>query len=386
MTIKEEYMDRALGLASAGLGYASPNPMVGAVIVAPDGRIIGEGYHRRCGEAHAEVNAVNSVSPEDLPLLKESTIYVTLEPCSHYGKTPPCAKLIIDRQIPRVVVGAVDPFSKVSGRGLAMLREAGCEVVTGVLADRSRELNARFFTAHTHGRPFVTLKWATDRDGLMDRERTAAEPGPAIFSTPVTSALVHRLRATHDAILVGSGTWVADNPRLDVRRWTGRSPRRYVLGTSLPTDSLPDDVTLVSGDLDAILKQMYADGVTSLLVEGGPTVLREFLASGLWDLARVETAPDKSVGTLLQNMMIRPKCRVAACRDREEDVGIQRFVAVATGLDRTLAQFFPVLQQSPYIGPDMSACTPIETLTIDGNIIRYYSNNPLVTPFALATF
>ena len=338
MTIEKDYMERALALASGGLFYASPNPMVGAVIVGPDGRIIGEGFHRRCGEGHAEVNAVNSVRTEDLPLLEDSTIYVTLEPCSHYGKTPPCAKLIIDKKIPRVVVGAVDPFSKVSGRGIAMLRDAGCDVVTGVLDERSRELNARFFTAHTHGRPFVTLKWATDRDGMMDHVRTVGNPAPAVFSTAVTSTLVHRSRAVHDAILVGSGTWQADNPRLDVRKWPGRSPRRYVLSSSMPKTGLPDDVTLVSGNLDEVLRQMYADGVTSLLVEGGPTVLREFLEAGLWDLARVETAPGVSVSN-------------GSCK-----------------------------------GPDMSGCTPIVEQTIDGNVIRSYSNNPLVTPLALTTF
>ena len=318
MTIEKDYMERALALASGGLFYASPNPMVGAVIVGPDGRIIGEGFHRRCVEGHAEVNAVNSVRTEDLPLLEDSTI--------------------IDKKIPRVVVGAVDPFSKVSGRGIAMLRDAGCDVVTGVLDERSRELNARFFTAHTHGRPFVTLKWATDRDGMMDHVRTVGNPTPAVFSTAVTSTLVHRSRAVHDAILVGSGTWLADNPRLDVRKWPGRSPRRYVLSSSMPKTGLPDDVTLVSGNLDEVLKQMYADGVTSLLVEGGPTVLREFLEAGLWDLARVETAPGISVSN-------------GSCK-----------------------------------GPDMSGCTPIVEQTIDGNVIRYYSNNPLVTPLALTTF
>lgn len=338
MEIDRKYMERALDLARNGLGYASPNPMVGAVIVASDGRIIGEGFHRRCGGPHAEVNAVNSVRPEDVPLLENSTVYVTLEPCSHYGKTPPCSKLLIDRKIPRVVVGAVDPFSKVSGRGIRMLREAGREVVTDVLAEESRALNCRFFTAHTSGRPFVTLKWACDRDGMMDAVRYSPSDSPVRFSGPVGTALVHRLRSTHDAILVGTRTWLADHPRLDVRKWSGKSPRRYVLSHTLSAEEMTEDVTLVSGNIDEILKQMYADGITSLLVEGGPSVLRAFLDAGLWDVARVETAP------------------------------------------------FSLADRGRAKSPDMSALTPIESRVVGANVIRYYSNNALVTPFALATF
>ena len=185
MTVDERYMRRALQLAARGMGNTSPNPMVGAMIVAPDGRIIGEGYHRRCGEGHAEVNAVASVTAADLPLLPESTMYVTLEPCSHYGKTPPCARLIIDRGIRRVVVGAADPFPEVSGRGIAMLREAGVEVTEGVLADESRRLNCRFMTAHSQGRPWVTLKWAQSADRYIDSDRPDGRPER--FSTPLTS-------------------------------------------------------------------------------------------------------------------------------------------------------------------------------------------------------
>ena len=195
----EAYMRRALELAALGEAHASPNPMVGAVIVAPDGRIIGEGWHRRCGGPHAEVNAVASVAnPDEL-------------------RTPPCAKLIIDKQIPRVVVAASDPFPAVSGRGIAMLREAGVEVRTGVLAEESRRLNARFITAHTEQRPFVVLKWAQSADGSMARRRESPEAEAARLSSPLTRLLMHRLRSRCDAILAGSGTVLADNPVLDAR-------------------------------------------------------------------------------------------------------------------------------------------------------------------------
>ena len=198
-------MQRALELARHGELDASPNPMVGAVIVAPDGSIIGEGWHRRHGEGHAEVNAIASVA--DQTMLRDATMYVTLEPCSHYGKTPPCASLIIEKGIPRVVVGCLDPYEKVAGRGVNMLREAGVEVETGCMEAECVALNRKFMTAHRLRRPYVTLKWAESADGYIDGH----------ISTPVTSMLVHKLRATHDAILVGSGTVLADSPRLDTR-------------------------------------------------------------------------------------------------------------------------------------------------------------------------
>lgn len=285
-------MRRALQLARHGMGNTSPNPMVGAVIVDRNGKIIGEGYHRRCGEGHAEVNAVASV--KDKGLLTDSTIYVTLEPCSHYGKTPPCAKLIIDSKIPRVVVAAGDPFKEVAGRGINMLRKAGIEVVEGVLADESRELNRRFMTAHTLGRPYVTLKWAQSADGFMDSDR--ADGSPAKFSTSLTSTLVHRLRSLHDAILVGSGTVLADNPRLDTRLWPGRSPRPVILDrrSRIDTSSLNMKNPIVLREFTSIhdaLCQLYAQGITSVLVEGGATTLQAFIDEKIWDMARVETAP-----------------------------------------------------------------------------------------------
>lgn len=294
MNVDQRYMRRALQLAANGCGNVSPNPMVGAVIVAPDGRIIGEGYHRRCGEAHAEVNAVASVS--DQSLLADSTMYVTLEPCSHYGKTPPCARLIIDRKIPRVVVGAGDPNEKVSGRGIVMLRDAGVEVVTGVLADECRRLNAVFMTAHTCRRPFVTLKWAQSADGWLDIKRSVTESA-AVISSPLGRLAVHQMRSRHDAILVGSGTVLADDPLLDTRLWGGRAPRPVILDRRRRVTS---DFRIAGRDpviidrhegVSDILSQLYALGMTSVLVEGGPTVLKSFIDSGLWDMARVETSP-----------------------------------------------------------------------------------------------
>lgn len=295
MFVDERYMRRALELARHGLGSVSPNPMVGAVIVGPDGRIIGEGWHRRCGEAHAEVNAVRSVA--DPSLLRDSTIYVTLEPCSHYGKTPPCAKLIIDSGIPRVVVGAGDPNEKVSGRGIAMLREAGVEVVTDILADESRRLNAAFMTAHTFHRPFVTLKWAMSADGFMDRKRGCGE-SPAAISGNLGRLAVHRLRSIHDAILVGSGTVLADDPLLDSRLWGGRAPRPVILdrrGRISGRYRILERDPVIIGRNDGvadILARLFALGITSVLVEGGPTVLQSFIDSGLWDVARVERGPE----------------------------------------------------------------------------------------------
>lgn len=291
MTVDEKYMRRALELAAHGMGNTSPNPMVGAVIVASDGRIIGEGYHRRCGEGHAEVNAVASVA--DKSLLSDCTMYVTLEPCSHYGKTPPCAKLIIDSGIPRVVVGAADPFKEVAGRGIRMLREAGVEVVEGVLAEESRSLNRRFMTAHEQQRPYVVLKWAQSADGFMDSDRP--DGIPAQFSSPLGAMLVHRLRSLYDAILVGSGTAIADNPRLDCRLWPGRSPRPVVLDRRhriISADMrMAAPLVLDSPTVAEALAEMYRQGITSVLVEGGAAVHKAFIDAGLWDEARVEVSP-----------------------------------------------------------------------------------------------
>lgn len=273
--LDEKMMRRAIQLARNGCMDTSPNPMVGCVIAIGD-RIIGEGYHRRCGEGHAEVNAVASVA--DPSMLKEATAYVTLEPCSHYGKTPPCARLLIDKGLKRVVIGSGDPNAKVNGRGVAMLREAGIEVVTGVLEDECRAINPHFMTAFSADRPYVMLKWAQSADGYMDVKRDLGEPS-FLFSTPLNRAIVHRLRATHDAIMVGRRTADMDRPSLTVRYWAGRNPRRIIADSH---ESVPD-----------MLLRLRAEGVTSLLVEGGPALLQSFINSGLWDEARIEVAPVK---------------------------------------------------------------------------------------------
>jgi len=280
--IDEKYMRRCLQLARCGRQGAAPNPMVGAVVVC-DGRIIGEGYHQRCGGPHAEVNAIRSVKEPEL--LRRSTIYVSLEPCAHYGKTPPCAKLIIEMGIPTVVVGCRDPFPKVDGRGIDLLREAGIEVRVGILEKECLWLNRRFITFHTLHRPYITLKWAQSRDGLLDRRRESAEEPPARLSSPVTQTLVHRLRALNKAILVGRRTWELDRPGLNVRLWTGEDPQRIVLSSSpVCCDSVATDIT-------SLLTRLNEQGVQTLLVEGGAQTLQSFIDQGLWDEARIETSP-----------------------------------------------------------------------------------------------
>jgi diaminohydroxyphosphoribosylaminopyrimidine deaminase/5-amino-6-(5-phosphoribosylamino)uracil reductase len=309
--VEEKYMRRALQLACNGAGNVSPNPMVGAVIVA-GGKIIGEGWHRKFGQGHAEVNAVASVS--DRSLLRDCTVYVTLEPCSHYGKTPPCAKLLVDCGVPRVVVGCVDPFREVSGRGVKMLRDAGVEVVVGVLEDECRQLNRRFFTAHTTGMPWVLLKWAQTADGFIDRFRNNSAEKPVVISTPLTRLLVHRERSLCDAIVVGANTVRLDNPSLDNRYWSGNSPLRVVLDRrlSLPatsrvlTDGRPTiiynavrdgsegAVTYVKLNTDepaTWLRDLYRRGVTSVMVEGGAAIIGYMVAAGAWNEARIETSP-----------------------------------------------------------------------------------------------
>lgn len=306
-------MRRALQLARQGAGHTSPNPMVGAVIVGPDGTVIGEGWHRKCGEGHAEVNAVASVFESNCNLLKDSTIYVTLEPCSHYGKTPPCAKLIVEKGIPRVVVGCLDPFKEVAGRGVEMLREAGVEVVVGVLERECHDLNRRFMKAITTGRPWVQLKWAQTADGYIALPPEMGE-NPLHMSTPVTMRLMHRQRSLCDAIVVGANTARIDNPSLTTRQWPGKSPLRVILSRVL---SIPDNLKVLSDGLPTIvyngimndsrgaveyvkmdttnaqswLTDLYSRGVTSVMVEGGTVILQALIDQGMWDEARVEVSP-----------------------------------------------------------------------------------------------
>ncbi len=303
MTKDEKYIRRCIQLARNGMCNAAPNPMVGAVIVHND-RIIGEGYHARCGEGHAEVNAIRSVKDESL--LQESTIYVSLEPCSHYGKTPPCADLIIRKGIPRVVVGCVDPFSLVSGRGIQKLKDAGIDVKVGVLEAECRQLIKRFVTFNTQQRPYITLKWAESADGFIDINREEGQP--VVLSTPITSMYVHKQRAEHHAILVGRRTALLDNPSLTTRNWYGKNPVRLVIDKEL---TLPTSLKLFDGSaptwvftaqdkastsqvtyfkldfsrsiLPQILQKLYENKLQALLVEGGSQLLQSFIDEGLWD-------------------------------------------------------------------------------------------------------
>ena len=267
MTEDEKYMRRCIQLAKNGQQNAKPNPMVGAVIVHK-GRIIGEGYHVRCGEGHAEVNAFASVRAEDEPLLKEATIYVSLEPCSHYGKTPPCADLIIKKGVRHVVVGCIDEFAEVQGRGIRKLRESGIEVEVGVLEAECQDLNRRFFRFHRENRPYIILKWAQTANGFIDDHYQ-----PTQISSDFTKMLSHKLRAEEDAILVGRVTEERDHPQLNVREWDGPDPKRLVIDHAHPLN----------------LESLYAHHIQSLIVEGGAQTLRSLLMQNLWDEIRVET-------------------------------------------------------------------------------------------------
>ena len=270
----EKYMHRCIQLARNGQQNAKPNPMVGAVIVSADGRIIGEGYHVRCGEGHAEVNAFASVRSEDEPLLSRAAMYVSLEPCSHYGKTPPCADLIIKKGVRRVVVGCIDEFAEVQGRGIQKLRDAGIAVEVGVLEKECRELNRRFFTFHREKRPSIILKWAQTANGFIDDHFK-----PVQISNDFTKMLSHKLRAEEDAILVGRVTEERDHPQLTVRDWRGPDPKRLVIDRSHPLN----------------LESLHAHNIQSLIVEGGAQTLNSFLKKGLWDEIRVETNLSRAV-------------------------------------------------------------------------------------------
>jgi diaminohydroxyphosphoribosylaminopyrimidine deaminase/5-amino-6-(5-phosphoribosylamino)uracil reductase len=303
------YMRRALELAEWGRGYVSPNPLVGCVIVHGE-RIIGEGWHREFGGPHAEVHAINSV--ENQSLLSESTVYVTLEPCAHWGKTPPCANLLVEKKVKKVVIAATDTNPLVGGKGIEILKKADIEVETGILEKEARWQNRRFFTQIEKQRPYVILKWAQTQDGFVARENLDSK----WISNSQSRQLVHKWRAEEDAILVGKNTAAYDNPRLDVRDWVGENPVRIVLDSKLELSNelnLFDHTipTLVFNSVkekaeenlewiyvpqitaEAILQELQFRKIQSLIVEGGSQVLRQFIESGLWDEARVFTAPTR---------------------------------------------------------------------------------------------
>ncbi|MFZ9187433.1 MAG: bifunctional diaminohydroxyphosphoribosylaminopyrimidine deaminase/5-amino-6-(5-phosphoribosylamino)uracil reductase RibD [Algoriphagus sp.] len=301
------FMQRALDLAERGKGAVCPNPMVGCVLVH-EGKIIGEGYHEQYGGPHAEVNAIASVT--DPKLLEETTAYVSLEPCSHYGKTPPCANLLIEKGIKSVVVATLDPNPLVAGKGVKLLQEAGISVQVGLLEQEARWQNRRFFCQQEKKRPYVILKWAQTQDRFIARQNFDSK----WISNSQSRQLVHQWRSEEQAILVGKNTALQDNPRLNVRDWTGSDPIRVVLDSKL---ELPADlhlfdqqiptlcynllksekltnlewVQLPQISLEALLADLHARQIQSVLIEGGSQTLSQFLAAGLWDEARVFTAP-----------------------------------------------------------------------------------------------
>jgi len=313
-----KFMRRCLELASKAEGLTYPNPMVGSVVVH-DNMIIGEGFHLKAGERHAEVNAITSVS--DNAKLRSSTLYVNLEPCSHYGKTPPCSDFIISNAIPRVVVGTVDTSEKASGEGLARLRNAGCEVVAGVVEEECRRLNRRFFTFHEKRRPYITLKWAQSTDGYLDMLRSEDHDViPTWITGKPERVLVHKWRASEQAILVGAGTVKADNPKLNVREWKGNHPVRLVLSSSgsinkksavneadgkvivfTHKDSNIANAVTVKLNVDEpsslqIAEYLFKSNIQSLFIEGGAKVLSHFISTGLWDEARIFTGENNFKG------------------------------------------------------------------------------------------
>jgi len=310
MNLDEKYMLRALQLAKLGGVATKSNPMVGAVIVL-NNEIIGEGYHQKYGEAHAEVNAVNAV--KDKSLLKNATIYVTLEPCSHFGKTPPCADLLIRSEFKRVVIAQIDPFSEVSGRGIEKLRNAGILVDCGILEKEAYELNKRFITFHTKKRPYITLKWAQTTDGFIDRDRSInRKNGINWISQPETQVITHQIRSTEQAILVGWRTIQNDNPSLTTRAFKGANPLRIVIDPELQA---PKEATIFTDGLntlvlnlledqevnavtyvkmkdlspESILQYLFENNINSLLIEGGANTISRFIEAGLWDEALVIT-------------------------------------------------------------------------------------------------
>jgi diaminohydroxyphosphoribosylaminopyrimidine deaminase/5-amino-6-(5-phosphoribosylamino)uracil reductase len=307
----EKYIKRCIELARNGFGTTYPNPMVGSVIVYED-TIIGEGWHKKAGEPHAEVNAVGSV--KDKSLLKKATIYVSLEPCSHFGKTPPCCDLIIANEIPNVVVGTVDPNEKVAGRGIKKLIEAGANVVVGILEDECNELNKRFFTFHQKKRPYIILKWAESLDGFLAPEKEIdQERKPVWITNQYSRQLVHKWRSEEQAILAGTQTVIDDNPKLNVRDWSGNNPVRVILDQNnrISKDSFVFDESVKTivftksenmistentifekidfdkNSIENILAVLYQHQIQSIIIEGGRQTLESFINENIWDEARI---------------------------------------------------------------------------------------------------
>ena len=301
------YLHRCIELARLGAGYVAPNPMVASVLVC-ENRIIGEGYHQQYGQAHAEVNCINSVKEADKYLIDKSVIYVCLEPCAHFGKTPPCVDLIIKHKIPTVVIGCRDPFHKVDGKGIEKLKNNGIEVIAGVLENECKELNKRFFTFHTKKRPYIIFKWAQSKNQKISN----ADLSRVLISNAYTNRLVHKWRSEEAGIMVGTNTAAEDNPALNTRHWTGPDPVRLVVDMNL---RLPNDLHIFSGKqktiifnsikdeeqenllyfkldnnlsfVSSLIKACYELQIQSVLVEGGTKLLLSFIKEQFWDEARV---------------------------------------------------------------------------------------------------
>jgi diaminohydroxyphosphoribosylaminopyrimidine deaminase/5-amino-6-(5-phosphoribosylamino)uracil reductase len=303
----EQYIKRCIELAQLAKGHTAPNPMVGAVLVH-NGRVIGEGWHKQYGEAHAEVNCLESVLPEHKSLIPESTMYVSLEPCAHYGKTPPCALRLVQEKVKEVVISNVDPFAKVSGRGIELLNKAGIETTTGICEAEGAWLNRRFFHFHTQKRPYIILKWAQSAEGYM----APADGNRKQLSNKHSMQLVHKWRTEEAAIMVGYNTALADNPQLSARLWEGKQPLRIVVDRNLslpqthhlfdgsqPTWIVNTQKQEVSGEteyvqmsfsstmLEELMQQMYERNILSIIIEGGAKLLASFIEQGLWNEARV---------------------------------------------------------------------------------------------------
>lgn len=309
MKVQEKYIKRCIELAKNGLGTTYPNPLVGCVIVF-ENVIIGEGWHKKSGEAHAEVLAIESVRNKEL--LSESTLYVSLEPCSHFGKTPPCADLILKYKIPNVVIGTIDPNSKVSGKGIQKLKDSGVNVTYGILINECNELNKRFFTFHSKTRPFIILKWAESSDGFIS-PINKKEQKPVWLSNEYSRQLVHKWRSEEQAILVGTQTIIDDNPSLTVRDWVGKNPIRVLIDRDNAIDtssnvfdnqaktivfsnkevsSNSDTIQYIKIDFDknstqAIVAKLFENNIQSIIIEGGRKTIQSFIDANLWDEARV---------------------------------------------------------------------------------------------------
>jgi len=332
LSIDEQYMSRCIELAKLAAGQVAPNPMVGAVLVYED-KIIGEGYHKKYGEPHAEVNCINSVLAENKDLIEKSTIYVSLEPCSHYGKTPPCVDLIIKNKIKKIVIGCKDIYKEVAGKGIEKLKNSGAEVIVDILENECKDLNKRFFTFHQKNRPYIILKWAQSANGKIG----SLSGERILISNDYSNRLVHKWRSDEAAILVGTNTALKDNPSLTTRLWEGNNPIRIVIDkeNNLPStlevfnheantiifnlykDSIENNLQFIkleaSGLLEQILHSLFELNIQSVLIEGGSKTLQSFIDAGLWDEARIITNEEM----MIENGIAAPELYGAVLENQE---------------------------------------------------------------------